>query len=693
MGKFVVKYKKFILTLAALLLVPALIGFFNTRVNYDMLNYLPSGTDTMVGQSKLMSEFKKGAFSVIITEDLPADEEAKLENKIKAVEHVETVLGLGALTDNGIPAEILPDDIYDAVTNGNETAIAVFFDTSSSADETITAIKNIRSIMDGHTYISGMSSFVADLRSLSEKEETMYIVIAVSLAIVVMLLLLDNWLAPILFILSIGVMIAINMGTNWMFGNISYITKALAAILQLAVTMDYSIFLWHSYRENLKKDNNSSRAMERAIKATLSSVVGSSTTTIAGFVALCFMSFTLGLDLGLVMTKGVILGVLGSVTVLPALILVFDKTLRKLDHKSIMPNFQKISNFIVRFAPVFAIIFVAITPAFFFAYREANSDVYYTLTDSLPQDMEFAVANRKLDEDFGLSNVHMVLTDANLAQDSMVEMTEELKDIDGVKSVLNLASFTGAQVPANFLPDQLVNNLKTDKWELSLIISEYHTATDEMSAQISSINEVLKKYDNSALLIGEAALTNDMIDITSVDFAVVNTISIVAIFIIIAIVTKSISLPVILIAVIESAIFMNLGLSHLLGERLSFIAPICISTIQLGATIDYAILMTTRYKTERLSGQDKKSAAKIALKTSIPSILVSGTVLFAATIGVALYSRADMISSLTMLMARGAVISVIIVPVFLGPLLTLADPLIIRTTFGMKQLTKGVKNE
>ena len=699
MGRFVVKYKKLILALAAILLIPAFIGFMKTGVNYDMLNYLPNGTDTMTGQEELLKDFEKGAFSVIITEDLPDAEEAKLEQKIKEVPHVSTVLGLGSLTGNGIPSEILPDSILSSITaqsteNGathTESAIAVFFDASTSADETITAIKDIRRIMDGHAYVSGMSSFITDLRNLSEQEELMYIVIAVILAIIVMLLLLDNWLAPIFFLVSIGIMIIFNMGTNFMFGEISYITKALAAILQLAVTMDYSIFLWHSYREYLSQGDKSEKAMERAIKATLSSVLGSSTTTIAGFIALCFMSFTLGLDLGLVMTKGVILGVIGSVTVLPALILIFDKTLKKFDHKSLMPDFTKISDKIVKIAPALIAIFVVITPIFFIAYRQTNNDVYYTLTDSLPQTMEFAVANKKLDQDFGLSNVHMVLSPVNLPSEKMIEMSNEIKSVKGIKSVLNLATATNGNIPVEMLPDELVKNLRSDKWELSLIVSEYHTATDEMSAQVKELNDIIKKYDNSTLLIGEAALTDDMIKITSVDFAVVNTISIVAIFIIIAIVTKSLSLPVILIAVIECSIFINLGLSHFFGQKLSFIAPICISTIQLGATIDYAILMTARYKSERLSGKDKKKAAIIALKTSIPSIVVSGAVLFAATIGVAIYSQADMISSLTMLMARGAVISVVAVPAFLGPLLVCLDPLIIRTTIGMKELTKGVK--
>lgn len=691
MGNFVVKFRKLILLIAVILLVPALIGFLNTHVNYDILNYLPSDTDTMKGQAELIEDFGKGAFSMVIVKDLPAEEEVRLENKIKLVDHVDTVLGLGALTRMDIPTDMLPEAAKDAIIKGDESLIAVFFDTSSSADETIQAINEIRNIMDDHVYVSGMSAFVADLRALSESEEIFYVIIAVILAMLVMWLLLDNWLAPVLFMVSIGMMILINLGSNWLFGEISYITKALSAILQLAVTMDYSIFLWHSYRENLEKTGKPEPAMVDAIKATIVSVFGSSATTIAGFLALCFMSFGLGLDLGLVMAKGVVLGVIGSVTVLPALILTFNKVLKKCDHRPLMPKFDWISSKIIKLAPVLVVIFVAIIPPFFYAYQKTNDDVYYTLSDSLPQDMDFAVANHKLTDDFGLSNLHMILTSANLSQADVHQMTTELQNVAGIKSVLNLETVITDRVPLEMLPESVTSMLKTDKWELTLAISEYKTATDEMSGQVAAINDIIKGYDGTSLLVGEAALTEDMINVTSVDFAVVNTISIVAIFIIIMIVTRSLSLPFILIAVIESAIFLNLGLSHFIGERLSFIAPICISTIQLGATIDYAILMTSRYKSERINGHDKRAAAKIALKASIPSIVVSGAVLFAATIGVAVYSRADMISSLTMLMARGAVISIVVVPAFLAPLLILADPLVIRTTLGMKKLTKGTK--
>lgn len=691
MGRFIVKYRKFILALAAILLIPAVIGFLNTKVNYDMLNYLPDSMDTVKGQKALLTEFGKGAFSMIITEDLDNQQIANLENDLKNVPHITTVLGLGTLENNNLPAEILPDNIYDTFKKGNESLIAVFFDTSTSADETIHAIKEIRQIVDSHACVSGMSAFVTDLRNLSESEQIYYIIIGVVLALIVMFALLDNWLAPILFLASIGIMVIYNLGTNFFFGEISYLTKALSAVLQLAVTMDYSIFLWHSYREHLAKSNNPERSMEKAIKATLSSVIGSSATTVAGFIALCFMTFTLGLDLGLVMAKGVIFGVIGSVTILPALILTFHKILPKLDHKSILPTFDKTAKSIINIFPVFIIAFIALIPPFLYGYQQTNQNVYYDISRSLPSDMDFAVANRKLNEEFGLSNVHMLLTDANLSTDNILNLTNDLKNIDGIESVLNLEQILGNQIPAEILPESVVDITRSNEHELTLAISKYKTASDEMTTQINAISDTLKKYDDTAFLVGEASLTQDMINLTSHDFQVVNLISIIAIFLIIAIVTGSISLPVILIAVIESAIFINLGLPFYTGDQLSFITPICISTIQLGATVDYAILLTTRYKRERLNGRNNKTAAFIAVKTSLPSIIVSGAVLFAATIGVAIYSRADMISSMCMLLARGAIISIVLVPTILPSLLIFADPLIIRTTLGMKKLTKGTK--
>ena len=693
MEKFIVKHRKFILALAVILIVPALIGMFNTRINYDLLTYLPDSMETVQGQDELLNDFGKGAFAIVITEDLDDTAEQSLENDLKQIPHVDTVVGFGSLADNNLPSKIIPDSLYEKFTHGTEKLAAVFFDTSTSADETLDAVTKIREVTDGHAHLSGMSAFSTDLKKLNQEEELLYVIIASSLALLVMLIFLDNWLAPILFLASIGIMILINLGTNIIFGEISYITKSLSAILQLAVTMDYSIFLWHSYREYLAADpkKNSNKAMEKAIKATFSSVLGSSATTVAGFLALCFMTFTLGFDLGLVMAKGTLLGVLGSVTVLPALILTFNKPLLKLDHKSILPKFTKVSSLIVKYAPIFLIAFIAILPPAYIGYQNTNDNVYYTIADSLPQDMDFAVANKILQEHFGMSNVHMTLTDAHMSEQDSRAMARELEEIPGIKTVLNAAAVIGADVPLEVLPDGITDLLKSDKWELTLMVSEYKTATDEIADQIAKINEVIKSHDQNALLVSESASTNDMVTLMSDDFRNVNFVSIGAIFIIIAIATGSFSLPFILIAVIESAIFINLGISSLVGEQLSFITPICISTIQLGATVDYAILMTTRYKRERLANKSRKDAVTIAIRTSIPSIIVSGAVFFAATIGVALYSRADMISSICMLMARGAAISIFAVPCFLGPLLYIADPLIIRTTKGMKKLTKETK--
>ena len=687
MGKFVVKYRKLILTLVFALIIPAFIGLLNTRVNYDMLSYLPDSMDTMKGQEILLDEFGKGAFSMIITENLSNSQIANLENQIKAIDHVDTVFSLGTIENAGFPAEILPDNLYSTFKKGNNSLVAVFFDTSTSADETLQAVINIRGLMS-NLHVSGMSAFVQDLKTVSNSEQFHYIIIAVSLALLAMFALLDNWLTPLIFLVSIGIMILINLGTNVFFGKISYVTKALSAVLQLAVTMDYSIFLWSSYREHLKKNSNTNESMALAIKDTLSSVFGSSATTVAGFIALCFMTFTMGLDLGLVMAKGVLFGVIGSVTVLPAIVLAFDKILRKTDHRPLLPNFSQLSSKLIKIFPALLIIFVAILPPSIYGYQQTNANVNYALGRGLPGDTPSSIANAKLHDTFGLSNVHMILSRADLSEADAHAMTTAIKNTPGIKTVLNLETLVGENAPLEILPDSAINILKGDKWELTLAISEYQTATDEIAEQISSLNSIIKSYDESALLIGESSCTQDMINLTSTDFQVVNTISIIAIFIIIAIVTKSISLPVVLIILIETAIFINLAISYYTNTSLSFVAPICISTIQLGATVDYAILMTTRYKRERLNGKTSKEAAKIALETSISSIIISGAVLFAATIGVAIYSRAALVSSICMLLARGAIISIIVVPLFLPPLLILSDPLVIHTTLDMKKIVK-----
>ena len=656
-----------------------------------MLDYLPEDMDTVIGQNELLDDFGKGAFSFIVVEDMPNKDVANLVKKLETVEHVETVLWYSSLMDVSVPMELLPEKLYNEFNTGNATLVAVFFDTSTSADDTMDAIREIRSIAGKQCFVSGMSALVTDLKDLCEQEEPIYVGIAVLLACAAMMLFLDGWLVPLVFLASIGMMIVINLGSNYFFGEISYITKALAAVLQLAVTMDYSIFLWHSYNEQRQKYDDHKDAMAAAISETLTSVIGSSITTVAGFAALCFMTFTLGRDLGFVMAKGVILGVIGCVTVLPALILIFDRPLQKTKHRSIIPDMKNFAAKVVKIFPVFLVVFALLIPPAYYGYSKTNDEVYYDMGQCLPQDIEYVIANSKLSEDFDIASTHMVLVSADTPTSSVRKMIKEMEQVDGVKYVLGLESVVGSKVPEEILPESITSLLKSDKWELLLINSEYKVASDLVNEQINSLNSVLKKYDPNGMLIGEAPCMKDMIETTGHDFEVVNAVSIVAIFVIIAIVEKSFSIPFILIAVIELAIFINLGLPHYLGQSLPFIAPICISTIQLGATVDYAILMTTRYKAERLGGQDKHGAVTTALAASIPSIIVSGMGLFAATFGVAVYSNIDIISSMCMLMARGAVVSMLCVIFILPALLTLCDKLICATTFGMKKCREAVK--
>lgn len=686
-SKAVVKHRILILIVVLVLMIPSILGMAGTRINYDMLDYLPEDMETVIGQNELLEDFGKGAFSFIIVEDMPAKDVAALKEKIEQVDHVETVLWYDSIADLSIPMELLPDKIYNEFNTENATMMAVFFDTSTSSDITMDAIREIRQIAGKQCFISGMSALVTDLKDLCEKEEPIYVGIAVLLACVAMLVFLDSWLVPFVFLASIGMMILLNLGTNYFMGEISYITKALSAVLQLAVTMDYSIFLWHSYNEQRTRCDDNKAAMAVAIKETLASVVGSSITTVAGFIALCFMSFTMGRDLGIVMAKGVLLGVLGCVTVLPALILVFDKPLQKTKHKSLIPNIGGFAKGVVRIFPVFIVIFALLIPPTYYGYSKTNDEVYYDMGQCLPEDMEYVIANSKLSEDFDIASTHMLLVDANLPAKSVRSMMKEMEQVDGVKYVLGLESVIGSRIPEEILPESITSILKNDKWELLLINSEYKVASDAVNDQISDLNTILKKYDESGMLIGEAPCMKDMIETTSHDFQVVNAISILAIFIIIALVEKSLSLPFILISVIEVAIFINLGLPHYLGQSLPFIAPICISTIQLGATVDYAILMTTRYKAERIRGNGKKDAVWTALSTSIPSIIVSGMGLFAATFGVAIYSDIDIIGSMCMLMARGAIVSMLAVIFILPALLLLCDKIICATTWGMRKKT------
>ena len=691
-SKAVVRGRVAILILTVLLMIPAVFGMLETRINYDMLNYLPDDMDTVIGQNALLEDFGKGAFSFIVVENMPEKDVAALQEKLESVEHVETVLWYNSLMDTSIPMQLLPDKLYDAFNTGDATMMAVFFDTATSADETMDAIREIRSIAGKQCFVSGMSALVTDLKDLCEQEEPIYVAIAVVLACVAMMLFLDSWLIPFVFLASIGAAILLNLGSNWFMGEISYITKALSAVLQLAVTMDYSIFLWHSYNEQRAIYPDKCEAMAHAISATLTSVVGSSITTIAGFLALCFMSFTLGRDLGIVMAKGVLLGVLSCVTVLPSLILLLDKPLQKTRHRSILPKMDGLAKSVTKVFPVFLALFVVLAPVFYFAYDKTNDEVYYDMGQCLPEDMEYVIANSKLSEEFDIASTHMLLVDASLPSKQVRSMISNMEQVDGVKYVLGLESVVGAGVPEEILPDSVRSILKSDKWELLLINSEYKVASDEVNAQIDSLNAILKKYDPTGMLIGEAPCMKDMIETTDHDFKVVNAVSILAIFLIILLVERSISLPFLLIAVIELAIFINLGLPHFLGQSLPFIAPICISTIQLGATVDYAILMTTRYKAERLAGKEKRPAVITALSTPIPSIIVSGMGLFAATFGVAIYSDIDIISSMCMLMARGAIVSMLCVILILPALLLLCDRLVCATTLGMRHCNHSRKH-
>ena len=690
-GSKVVKARYVILVIGLLLLVPSFFGMQATKINYDMLTYLPDSIETMKGQDMLLHDFGKGGFSIVVTENMKTDEVSHLKSEIGKVDHVDSVLNLQEVLNPAVPQSMYPDKVRENLKNPNASMIVVFFDTSTSSEESMNAVAQIRKLSTKDCFVSGMTAMVLDLKDVCRKEEPIYVAIAVALAVAVMMLLLDSFLVPLVFMASIGMAILYNMGTNVLLGEISFITMALAAVLQLAVTMDYSIFLWHSYNEQLETYADKQEAMAVAIQKTLSSVVGSSITTVAGFVALCFMSFKLGLDMGLVMAKGVVLGVIGCVTILPAMVLLLDKPLQRTRHKALIPDMQKFAGAVTKAFPVFVALFVLLVAPAYGAYRQANGEVYYNLGAAMPEYMQYSIAQRKLEDTFHVASTHMLLVDAGTSEKDIQAMIDEMEQVDGVKYVLGLESMTGATIPREILPKRIVEKLRGKHWELMLINSDYAVASDEVNAQLGTLNEILKKYDQRGMLIGEAPCMKDMIEITDHDFQVVNLVSIAAIFAIILLVTRSVSLPFILIAVIELAIFINLGCAHYLKQSLPFIAPICISTIQLGATVDYAILMTTRYKTERTAGKSRREAVAIALSTSAPSILVSGMGLFAATFGVGLYSDIDIISSICMLLARGAIISMVLVILALPAMLMLFDGLIRRTTLGMR--VKSAKEE
>lgn len=683
-GRGIVKLRVPILIVSVLLLIPSIFGFVSTRINYDILSYLPSDIETMKGQDIMLDEFGKGGFSLVMLDGMEDKDVEKVKEKIEKVDHVCDVLWYDTLADVSLPKEVLPDDIYDFFNTDNSTMMAVFFDEATSADGSLEAVKEIRSIAGEQCFVSGMSSVVEDIKDLTMQEAPMYVVIAVILTSIILALTMDSFLIPLFFMLSVGMAIIYNMGTNFIQGEISFITEALAAVLQLAVTIDYSIFLWHSYKEEKEKHpGDNKEAMAVAIGKTITSVVSSSITTVAGFLALCFMSYELGMDMGIVMAKGVVIGVICCITVLPSMILVFDKALEKTMHKDLVPSLEKPSKFIIKHHAAFIVLFIVVLiPA---VYGQINTNVYYNLTDTLPKDLNSVIANTKLDEEYNMATTHMLLVDADMEPKEVNSMLDEMVKVDGVSFSMSLDTLIGPSIPREIVPDSVTKILKSDKWQLMLIGSEYKVASDEENAQIDELSKILKSYDKDGMLIGEAAATKDLIDITDHDFKVVNIVSIAAIFIIILIALRSVSLPIILVAVIEFAITVNMGVPCFTNTTIPFIASVVIGTIQLGATVDYAILMTTRYKTERNAGKDKHEAVTIALTTSMKSIMVSALGFFASTFGVGVYSSVDMISQLCTLMSRGAIISMITVICILPSMLMLFDKVIINTTMGMKK--------
>lgn len=690
LGRGIVKARIPILVISILLLIPAALGYINTRVNYDILYYLPKEIDTMQGQDILLDEFQKGAYAIVVVDGMHGRELTKLEDKIENVDHVAKLISYNSIVGGDIPLEMIPEKLRSQFYNSDKdsTMLAIFFDDTTSSDGTMNAIKEIRKVTDGQCFISGMSAVVTDTKTLSEKETPIYVLIAVILACIVLALFMDSFLVPVFFMLSIGIAIVYNLGSNYFMGEVSYITKALAAVLQLGVTLDYSIFLWHSYKE-MKEEygDDHKEAMAHAIASTITSVVGSSITTVAGFIALCFMSFTLGMDLGVVMAKGVVFGVICCVTVLPALILTFDKALEKTMHREILPaRFDKLAGFIVNHAWIFIVIFVALLGPAIYGYQHTN--VYYDLADTLPANLDCSIANKKLEENFDVNSIYMILADSELNSKDANKMMTEIKDLDGVTFALGLDSAIGNEIPKELIPESLKSELVSDKHQIMMVGSDYKVASDEINNQIATIQDIAKKYDSTSMVIGEAPCTKDLITITDTDFKRVSAVSIGAIVVIILLVFKSISLPVVLVAAIEFAIFINMGLPYYLGTTIPFIASVVIGTIQLGATVDYAILMTTRYKRERFAGATKKEAITTALSTSIPSIIVSALGFFAATFGVGLISSVDMIGSLCSLMARGAIVSMIVVIFVLPSLFVLLDKIIIHTSMGFIDKSK-----
>ncbi|MCI7107295.1 MAG: efflux RND transporter permease subunit [Lachnospiraceae bacterium] len=684
-GKGVVKHRVLILILAFLLLIPSGIGYVNTRINYDILSYLPENIETMKGQDILLDEFGTGAFSFVVVEGMDDKDLKKVADQIEDIDHVKKVVWYGTIGDFSIPREVLPDDIYDFFNNkeADSQLMAVLYDDSMAADGTMQAIDEINDLVKEKCFVSGMAAVCNDIRKISEQETVVYVIIASLLSLLILSLTMDSAVVPLLFLLSIGMAIVYNLGSNFFLGEISYVTKALAAVLQLGVTMDYSIFLWHSYQEQQERfDGDKERAMAHAISNTITSVVGSSITTVAGFVALCFMSFTLGKDLGIVMAKGVVFGVIGCVTILPSLILVCDKAIEKTKHRAILPDVGRIAEWVTRHSPVFLVAFLLILVPAIYGYT--HTDVYYDLAGTMPDTISSKVANDKLNDQYHMGATHLIIAKSSLPEKESMNMINEIKKVDGVKLAVSLDSALGPNIPREMVPEDIQEIMVNGDYQMMLVSSKYATASDEVNKQCDEIEKIVKKYDDSAMLIGEAPCTKDLIEITDKDFKRVSAISIGVIFLIIALVFKSITLPVILVAVIEFAIFINMGIPAYTGTVLPFIASIVIGTIQLGATVDYAILMTNKYKKNRFRGMGKKEAITDALGKSTQSIIVSALSFFAATIGVGLYSNIDMISSLCSLMSRGAIISMFVVVFVLPSMFMVFDRVICSTSAGFK---------
>lgn len=679
--KWLVKHRIAVIILCIALMIPSVLGMAATKTKYDLLYYLPQDLETVRGQEILLQDFGKGAFSLLVTEGMTISEQADMENALKDIPHVDSVIGFASITKGMFPIEMIPSDIREMFQRGDCMLSAVFFDEGSSAEETMEAINQVRKIAGEKCFVSGLSAVVTDTKQLVEEQEAIYVGIAVALCAVVLMITMDSFLLPLIFLACIGVSILWNMGSNYFLGEISYITKAVAAVLQLGVTLDYSIFLWHSYKEQKALIADKDEAMAEAIHLTFTSILGSSLTTIAGFISICFMSFTLGKDLGIVMSKGVVMGVLGTVVLLPCVIRLLDGAIEKTSHKPLLPNVSGIGRFVVKHYKVLAVVLVIMIFPAFYGYNHVN--VYYDMSKVMPPELKSVIANKKLEETFDMATTHLLLVDSDVSQKDVRDMTEEMRQVDGVKSVIGIDSLLGAGIPESIVPNDVLSLVK-GRYQLMLINSSYVISSDEVNAQIDRLNSILKKYDKGGMLIGEAPCTKDLIACTDHDFTVVSLISIIAIFVIILLVQKSFSLPVLLVAIIELAIAANLCIPYYTGTELPFVGPILISTIQLGATVDYAILMTTRYKQNRLAGMDKKEAVEKAVASSAQSILVSGFGFFAATYGVGLYSNVDIISSMCRLIARGALLSVAVVLLLLPAMLLLLDKVIVHSTFDMK---------